>query len=477
MAFNRIILWLGNSLILVACMLAMTSMAAITLAEFSEAVIFSGLTLAIGLIGIIFAATTRLTPARESKTDALAFLLLFWIIIPVVIAAPFLAAGDNMTPHTAYFEAVSAVTTTGASTLDPDQLSGSLHIWRSFLQWVGGVIAATFAVVILAALNLRGTGVHRSMLFTFKKGELFGRLLGIGRVIAGIYALISLVCFLGLLLTGSTIFDSFCLALTSVSTGGLTPRGGLLADYVHPVGALALGIACLLGACNIAILWDIVRLRTWSNVWVLIRNVEFRAIGVLFAILCVFGIVYTGHNHLFTVIVEAVYFVSSAGFDYHVIGIDMVPPVVLIAMALIGGSALSTAGGVKLIRLLLLFRHLETDLSRLSHPSRIVPVMFRGQAIPDTAFLSIWMYFFGYTIVFATGIMGLSAAGQDFQVAVATSASALANIGPLLDATLPTQTYAEFTVSQQMISAALMLIGRVEVLAALAILSPGLWRS
>ncbi|MGJ8564130.1 MAG: TrkH family potassium uptake protein [Alphaproteobacteria bacterium] len=477
MAFNRIILWLGNSLILVACMLAMTAMSAVALGEFTEAVLFAGLTLSIGLVGIIFTATTRHTPGRESKTDALAFLLIFWIVLPVIFAAPYLVVGPAMSPYTAYFEAVSAVTTTGASTLDPDQLSGSLHIWRSFLQWMGGVIAATFAVVILAALNLRGTGVHRSMLFTFKKGELFGRLLGIGRVIAGIYAVISAFCFMGLLITGSSIFESLCLALTSVSTGGLTPRGGVLANYVHPVGAIALGISCLLGAFNVAILWDIVRLRNVRSLAALGRNIEFRAMAVLFAVLCLFGIIYTGHMHLFTVFIEGVFFVSSAGFDYHVIGLEMIPSVLLIAVALIGGSALSTAGGVKLIRLFLLFRHLGTDLNRLSHPSRTMPVMFRGQALPDTAFLSIWMYFFGYTIIFATGIMALSAAGQDFQVAVAASASSLANMGPLLDATLPTQTYAAFTVPQQVIAAVLMLIGRVEVLAAFAILSPGLWRS
>ena len=111
----------------------------------------------------------------------------------------------------------------------------------------------------------------------------------------------------------------------------------------------------------------------------------------------------------------------------------MIPPVILIALALVGGSALSTAGGVKLIRILLLFRHFETDLLRLTHPSRTVPVVFRGQVIPDEAFLSIWMYFFGYTFVFGMGILSLSAVGLDFETAVTASAASLSNMGPLLD--------------------------------------------
>ena len=477
MALTRIILWIGNSLILVALMLAVTGVGALFLGDLVATVQFAVMSLVIGMVGLIFSATTRNTPGRESNTDALAFLLIFWIIIPLVLGVPYLVLGQVSHPYTAWFEAVSAVTTTGASTLDPDKLPASMHIWRSFLQWVGGVIAATFAVVILAALNLRGTGIHRSMLFTFKKGELFGRLVGIGRVIAGIYALISLACFTGLIISGTPVFESFCLALTSVSTGGLTPRGDVLASYVSPVGVFALVISCLLGALNVALLWDLARLRNWRSAFTLVRDVETRAMLVIFAGLLLIGISYTGIAHIFTVFVDALFFVSSAGFDYHVIGLDMVPSVVLIAAALIGGSALSTAGGVKLIRLLLLFRHLETDLSRLTHPSRTVPVMFRGQALPDQAFLSIWMYFFGYTMVFAVGIMALSATGMDYQMAVTSSAASLANMGPLLDATLPPYGYEAFTLSQQLITGLLMLLGRVEVLAACAIMSPGLWRS
>jgi trk system potassium uptake protein TrkH len=155
----------------------------------------------------------------------------------------------------------------------------------------------------------------------------------------------------------------------------------------------------------------------------------------------------------------------------------MLPPVILIAIALIGGSALSTAGGVKMIRILLLFRHLSTDMSRLSHPSRVVPVSFKKQHIPDRAFLSIWMYFFGYTLSFALGIMALGAAGLAFEDAVATSAASLSNIGPLLPATLPESglTYADFTTAQKLISTLFMLVGRVEVLAVLVLFTPSFW--
>jgi len=476
MAVTRIILWLGNTLVICAVLMALTSVSALVLLETYEATIFGTLALVTGLVGSIFIITTQNTDAREGNGEALIFLLSFWLVMPCIAALPYIFSGVTPNLATAWFEAVSAFTTTGASTLVTDNLSSSMIIWRSALQWFGGVVVATFAVVILAALNLSGTGVHRSMLFTLKTGELFGRLIAIGRIIMGIYALFSMICFIGLIVTGVPAFDALCLSLTSISTGGLTPRSGVLASYVGPVSAVILAITCFLGAANIAILWDFLRLRSWSQIVTFIQNVEHRGLLFIAGSMVMVGLIFVGFGHIFTLVVEAIFFASSAGFDYHVIGIDMLPPAILIAIALIGGSALSTAGGIKIIRLLLLFRHLGTDLNRLSHPSRVVPVIFRGQALPDRAFLSIWMYFFGYTCLFSIGTIALGYSGLGYETAVATSAASISNMGPLLDATLPIKTYADFTDFQMLISGILMLIGRVEVLAVFAILSPSLWR-
>jgi len=303
MALTRILLWLGNSFVLAAIILAITAFAGALFLEPEQAISFAVMALLIGVLGALFILLTHNTPARETNADALLFLILFWLIMPVITAVPFALSGEVDTLLRAYFESVSAITTTGASTLKADELPRTLLFWRSLLQWFGGVSAATFAVVILAALNLSGTGIHRSMLFTMKKGELFQRLIGIGRVIA--------------------------LLVRIPATRGIKP---------------------------------------------LYNNIEHRGLFVISGILILLGIVFALPEELGTVIPEAIYFATSTGYDYHVIGIDMIPPAPLIAIALIGGAALSTSGGVKIIRLLLLFRHLGTDLGRLSHPSRIIPV-------------------------------------------------------------------------------------------------------
>lgn len=476
MAITRIILWLGNTFVMCALLFALTAVMGLSFQETDEAMVFGGLALVIGVIGSIFIITTQSTPARETTADALVFLLLFWGLVPIVFALPFFVSGASPTMVNAWYESVSAFTTTGASSHSATDLSQSLILFRSLLQWFGGVVVATFAVVILAALNLSGTGVHRSMLFTLKKGELFGRLIGIGKIVAGVYALFVTFSWMGMTLSGTPAFEALCLSLSGVSTGGLTPRDGPLASYVSPLGAIILALVCLLGATNVAVLWDFVRARSKRFTLGVVQNVEFRAMLSFAGFLFLVGLLFTGLAHGFTVAVEAIMFVSSAGFDYDVIGLEMAPPAILIAFALIGGSALSTAGGIKIIRVLLLFRHLTTDLNRLSHPSRVVPVLFRGQVLPDRAFLSIWMYFVGYTLVFALGALAFGASGMSYDSAVASSAAGLANMGPLLDATLTPVTYAQFTAPQQVIMGVVMLIGRVEVLAVLAVLSPSLWR-
>lgn len=461
-----------------AVLMALTALGAVLIIDLQGAAVLGLLSATVAALGLVFIFTTQNTPARETNSDALLFLLLFWILTPILLSLPYLSLGVVSSPIAAYFESVSAFTTTGASRLEADSLPKALLLWRSVVQWAGGVCVATFAVVILAALNLSGTGVHRSMLFTLRTGELFGRLLIIGRIIASVYAVLAAICCLCLILTGTNFFTALCLSLSGVSTGGLSPHSGVLSSHLGRISAVFLGVFCLIGAMNISILWDVLRLRRWQNVNDFFRNVEHRGLFVVAAALFIVALAYVGLGQYFDLFVESLFFVSTSGFDYDVIGLEMLPPGVLIATALIGGSALSTAGGVKIIRLILLFRHLGTDLGRLSHPSRIVPVIFRGEHIPDNAFLSIWMYFFGYTVFYGLGILALAATGMTFEDAVATSAASLSNIGPLLPATLPESglTYAAFSPAQQIISTIFMLIGRVEVLAVLILLIPAFWR-
>ncbi len=478
MTLNRILFWLGRTFFVCAGLYLITAVVALLCQDVPSAVDLISFGVSTGVFGSVLVLLSSGFDARESKSEALLFLILFWLLMPAILSLPFRFIAPNTSFLAAYFESVSAFTTTGASRLNPDELSPVLLFWRSLVQWAGGVSVATFAIVILAAVNQTGTGVHKSMLYTVSKGELFSRLTGIGQLVAGIYLFLSLVGFILMTLGGAPAFDALCLSLSGVSTGGLTPRAGPLQLYIPPFAATVLGVLCVLGAMNIAVIWDVLRLRKIKNGLSLIWNVEHRALMAILFFLVLIGVWFSGMGSFGHLFLDSAFFVSSAGFQYQVISLDLVPPVILITFALTGGSALSTAGGVKLIRILLLFRHLGTELSRLSHPSRVIPVKFRNRIIPDSAFLSIWMYFFAYTLAFGIGIAAFGVVGLSLDDAIASAAASLANVGPLLDLTLPESglTYAQFTNGQMSVAVVLMLLGRIEVLAALALLLPNFWK-
>lgn len=478
MAVTRILLWLGYAAIMMSALLGFTMLSALFMLDIRMAVVMFSVGVGVFALGALFVLTTAKTPAQETNSDALLFLLLFWLLAPFISALPFWVAQPEAGLVRSYFNAVSAITTTGANGFITDNLPPTLIVWQSVLQFIGGISVATFAVVVLASLNLTGTGVHRSNLFTLKTGDLFTRLFGIGRVITGIYLFVASICFILMTLSGTPVFEAFCLSLSAVSTGGMTPRSEDLFLYVPGFAAFVLALCCALGAINVSVLWDVLRMRNWRNTRRLLSNIEHRVLLFIGLSLTLIGLFYAGVQNFFPLFLEAIFFVSSAGFIYDPISLEQIPSVILISVALVGGAALSTAGGLKVIRIILLFKHLGTDINRLSHPSRVLPVSFKRSTIPDRAFLSIWMYFFGYTLIFGAGIVSLGAVGLTFPDATTVSAAALSNIGPLLPATLPESglNWVEMSSAQMLVSAGLMLIGRVEVLAVLVLITPSFWR-
>lgn len=473
----RLIQRFGRLLCIFAGLYALSALLSFAVGLPRSAITFLSLTVFSGMLGFIFIISSNYKARSETNVDALMFLILFWIIAPILSAVPYAIIMPDMSIASLLFEGIGAVTTSGASAFLPSDVPTSLHIWRSLVQLFGGIAVTTFAIVILATLNLTGIGIHRSLLFTYQHQDLYARVVAIGRIVAAIYGCLVVVAMITLLMAGASPIESFCLALSGISTSGLSPIDGPLAGLISPLGAFIFSILCLFGAFNFAVIWDVVRLRNGRSFLRMFTNVEHRAMLVMAGVLLLISLFYFGGVNLMDSLIEVFFFISTAGFDYNIIALEMLPPVTLIVFALVGGSAISTAGGVKIIRILLLFRHLETDLSRLSHPSRIYPVKFRGQIIDDRSFLSIWMYFFGYTCVFGAGIMAFAWTGANFETAATLSASMLSNMAPLLPYTFSDFTLTSFTDGQKVIASILMFAGRVEVLAVFALLSAGPWKN
>ncbi|MEM7730985.1 MAG: potassium transporter TrkG, partial [Pseudomonadota bacterium] len=325
MRLVKILLWLGYALLSSAFLMLVTAMVSVVLLEVREAGLMALLSAVSALVGTLMITASFKAASKESASEAILFLILFWSVVPLVCSLPFYVLGATSDPVTAVFEGVSAMTTTGASSLVPETLSGTVLFWRSLLQFFGGVSVATFAVVILAALNLTGTGIYRSALFTYRTGHLFERIVGIGRLVAGVYLLIATGGFVLLVMGGTGTFDALCLALSGMSTGGLQPFSGPLANAISPFSAVVLALLCLLGAFNLAVLWDFLRLRRWTQFTRILTHSEHRGLLAIMALLTLTTVVFASLYSLGPAILDSAFFVSSAGYRYDVVSLDMVP--------------------------------------------------------------------------------------------------------------------------------------------------------
>jgi len=403
--------------------------------------------------GVAVAGTTGVTSSAGASA-ALRLALFGWILTPLLAAAPLVTAEGSL--KVGVFEAYSAMTTTGAVLTAPEDLPRVLVLWRCLIAWLGGLASLVLAATVFAALDRRGVGLRRTSLLTVERSDLFTNFGRAVRRLGLAYGLVTGVGCLGLLLSGAGAFNALCLALSSVATAGLAPFSGGLAGNLSVPGIVVLSALCLLGAWNMAVQYEaLTRLRTTRG------SGEMRAMlilavggGLVFAAL--------GGVALFApAAFEVVFAVTTAGF--HVTDIPVVPAAALVLLAMLGGSTISTAGGIKMPRILLLVRRAGGELSVLSHPSAAVRTRYAGRSVSDEALTGVWVYALAYPATLAAGAILIGMGGADFESAWLMSGAALTNAGPLAGDLWMDQSPLSLAAS-----ALLMVLGRLEVLAAAA---------
>lgn len=408
--------------------------------------------------GTLVLTATRGILVGASALDALGLALLGWVTAPAFAALPFWLTG-YFSPVDALFEAYSALTTTGATLLPADDLPRSLIFWRSILAWLGGFATLLLAIAVFAALDRDVPAIRRSALLTIRPDNVFSHLPVAARRVALIYAVLTAFTWLLLLLAGNGLFDASVLAMAAISTAGYAPADGGLAVNYGGLSTAIVALGCLAGTVNIALFWDVLRDRS------VLKDPDLAGIAALVGGL---GLLYllAAPGDALTRFVDAFFVVSTSGFTVA----DPVSPVPVAAVfvALIGGAAASTTGGVKISRILLLWRRMGSELAVLSDPSSIVPVTFRGRSVRDTALIGIWAYVLGFLACLGAGSLALALTGLDFETAFLANAAALANAGPLLNETHGGQGWQALADGAKPILISAMILGRLEVLAAVA---------
>ena len=407
-------------------------------------------------LGGLALMSTRGAQAPADIAAALRLLLYGWVSAPLLAAPPLIAATGGA--GQGVFEAYSALTTTGASVIIPEQAPASVLLWRALLQWLGGFASLVLAVTVLAALDARGPGLRRSILLTVEADDVFTNFGRVIRRVGMLYAGLTATCACLLAIAGAQPFDGLCLALSAISTGGMTPQSGPVSQWLPAPAVIMLAVACLLGAWSLVVQYELVTRRRFMR-----SSGDLRAMFILSLAGAAAATIIAGPERFPAALLDAWFAVTTAGFDTDA-SIHL-PAIALVTLALIGGSAVSTSGGVKISRVLLLAKRAREELVLLAHPSAALATRFAGRPASDAALLSVAVYALSYPLAMGAGALAIGVAGAPFGDAWLMSGAALANAGPLAGTD-----YGALPNSVLMALIPIMIAGRLEVVAAAAAL-------
>ena len=464
-----------------------------------QAFLQSGL-LILALVAALALATARAEPSRAGRGNLVA-LLSAYTLLPALAAIPFAQVAPPTTLLNVYFEMVAAMTTTGGSVYATDALSPTLHLWRAIVAWQGGLVIWVAAVAILAPLNIGGLEVAEANTFRLSEREAeHRRISGTRRVARAAQALaptyLGLTILLGGLLTamGEAPTRAAILAMSTLSTSGITggpgPEGtgagyaGEAAIFAFLVFAVSrqtfsadttrdrirnlardreLGIAAAIAGSITALLF----LRHWVAA---IETGEGAATGT--ALGALWGTAFTVLSFLTTTGFTSASWASAQAWS----GLAT-PSVLLLGLAMFGGGIATTAGGVKLLRIFILYAHGRREMDLLIHPHSASSARGLLRRIPPGGMEAAWVYFMLFALTLAGVTMALTAAGLGFAPAITLATAALTTTGPLATvASDGAAAFATLTDAAKAIAMVTMVIGRLEVLAVFAMMEPAFWR-
>jgi trk/ktr system potassium uptake protein len=403
-----------------------------------------------------------------------------WLALPVFAALPFALGETEARTVDAFFEAMSGLTTTGSTVFSGlDDMARGLLLWRSMLQWFGGVGIIVVAMVFLPELRVGGMQIFRSEGFD-TGGKVLPRAVQISSRISVIYVGLTLAAFLSYLLVGMGGFDAFNHALTTVATGGYSTRDasfGAFKGNAEYVATVFMVLASLPFVRYVQLIG--------GTAQPLFRDSQIRAylrLNVLvIVVLSAYQIVVNGDSGSDT-LREVVFNVTSvltgtgfASVDYQLWG--AFPVVLFFFIGLIGGCAGSTCCSVKVFRYQLLFASVRSQISKIHSPNGVFTPRFDGRAVTEDVLYSVMAFFVAFVVSLGILAMLLSATGLDFTTSLSGAAAALANIGPGLGDTIgPAGNFAPLNDTAKWLLAAGMLAGRLELMVVFAIFTTKFWR-
>jgi trk system potassium uptake protein TrkH len=438
-----------------------------------------GITMAAG--GIFYFAFRSQRAPQISQREGMAIVTLGWTAVGVFGALPFYLDAGEWFFVDALFESISGFTTTGASILsDIEALPKGLLLWRSFIQWLGGMGIIVLSIAILPFLGVGGMQLYRAEVPSPVPDKLKPRIRETAVILWKVYALFSAIQVILLMLGRMSFFDALCHAFTTMPTGGFSTQNGSVAQFGNLYYDIVIIVFMVLAGINFSLHYQLLRGRPL----VFWKDPEcrfFLCTVVLLSLVVSWDVLGSVYQTIGQAIrygtFQVVSILTTTGYvtaDYE--QWPAMSQLILLGCMFLGGSAGSTGGGMKCLRIMLCFKFCYKELFTLVHPRAVTTIKISGQSVPDDTMRSVLGFMALYMGLFAISMVLLAGTGVDFTTAFGAVAACIGNVGPGFGMVGPVENYAALPELGKWLLIWCMLLGRLEIYTVLILLVPEFWK-
>jgi trk system potassium uptake protein TrkH len=416
--------------------------------------------------------------------DGFLLATLVWTVLPAFGTIPLLLHIPGLSFTDAYFEAVSGLTTTGATVLTGlERLPVSLNVWRCFMVLLGGMGIIVLAVAILPLLGVGGSQVFKAETpGPMKDDKLTPRIAETARGLWAVYFVIATACLLAFRVAGMTWPDAFIHMCSTMGLGGLAAYDASFGAFNSPLIESVAIVFMLLAGVNFALYFRVWQRRSVQPLWGDLEARLFLALMVgSVALVTVFLVAHGVYPEWQTALRHAAFSVVSVATTTGFATVDyaqwpMFAPILMLFLCGFATCAGSTGGGIKLSRSLLLMKQVQREFTRLLHPRAVRPVTLGGAVVDAQVLFSVQAFMLVYGAVLVAGTMALLLTGLDILSAFTAVVACINNTGPGLGQVGPANNYQGLSDAQTWICTVVMLLGRLELFAVLVLFTPQFWR-
>ena len=413
--------------------------------------------------------------------DAIILTVSAWVFVPAFAAVPFLLPPVDLTPVDAYFEMVSGITTTGSTVMTGlDSQPPTLLLWRSTVQWIGGIGIIGLAILVLPFLNIGGMQLFR--LESSDRGEkTFPRVRSIASAVGQVYVLLTALCFITYWLLGMSAFDAINHAMTTLATAGFSTHDSSFGYFQNPAILWAAIVFMASGAIPFLAYLRFVR-GGFRREWIEPQVRAFLVVLVVCIAVVAVWLMGAGHHFGFDALTHAAFNVTSvisttgyASTDYMQWGAFAAGTFFLLTF--VGGCSGSTAGGVKIFRYQMMFGMVGQHVRQAVFPHSVHHIRYGARVVSGEEAASVGAFFIVFMVIFAGFAAVLAATGLDTTTAMSAAATAIGNVGPGIGPIVgPAGNFATLTDVQKLLLCGAMVMGRLELFGILVLFMPSFYR-